>query len=727
MPFQFPRLLLALTLLCGLFVPFVHATERPKVGLVLGGGGARGAAHIGVLEELERLRIPVDCVAGTSMGALIAGAWASGLDPAAMRIAMRKADWSDMFQDNPDNTDVSLRTKRLAERYLAGSETGISPNGITTPPGVVSGQKIKLFFNQLVHAEAGERQIDKLALPVAIIATDIASGERVVFRDGSLTQAMRASMSVPGLMAPLVYQGRKLVDGGLVDNLPIQAVRDLCGAQVVIAVNVGSPLLKAREVTGLLSVSAQMVSLLTEQNVTRSIAELGERDIYIKPDLDGLSAADFDRSGDAADRGRAAAQASAALQGLAVDAPTYAAWQQRWQSVTEAETTVDAIEIVGAKSVNPAAVSRYLTQQVGAPLDVANLNRDLLRVYGEGYFEGVDYGVSQEGGRRLLRVMPLEKSWGPNYLRMGLNLNSSWKGLSSYSLRAAYHQTLLNALGGESLTWAELGSRTGFGAEYYQPLDPARSYFFEARGSLRREEYALFGDDLRISDFRNAVARLELAVGKNFALLGQAQIGWREERHRFRIETGLPLLPTNAQKVSGVQASVELDQRNQRHFASRGWSTKATWFESANRYYNLVSLGADGAFQMGDWVLGLRGRYAGSTHGVLPGQEVIKLGGFLKLSGFASEQLSGDKVSYAHVRGEHILGRMPLGLRGDMRVGVALEAGRIRKPLSEPNLTGRLDSVALYLGGDTPVGPVYVGLGRSSKGQTNVYFFIGTP
>lgn len=724
---QLSRLLFAFTLLGGLFAPIVHATERPKVGLVLGGGGARGAAHIGVLEELERLRIPVDCVAGTSMGALIAGAWASGLDPAAMRTAMGKADWNDMFQDNPDNTDVNLRNKRLAQHYLAASETGITPNGVTTPPGVVSGQKIKLFFNQLVHSDFGERQIEHLALPVAIIATDIASGERVVFRDGSLTQAMRASMSVPGLMAPLVYRGRKLVDGGLVDNLPVQEVRDLCGAQVVIAVNVGSPLLKASQVTGLLSVSAQMVSLLTEQNVTRSIAQLGAQDIYIKPDLEGLSAADFDRSGETADRGNAAALASKALQSLAVDATTYADWRQRWAPKPSDVPRIDAIDITGLNAVNPAVVTRYVTQKVGEPLDVSTLNRDLLRAYGEGYFEQVDYSVDQEEGRRMLRIMPVEKSWGPNYLRMGLNLSSTMKGFSSYSLRAAYQTTWLNKLGGEALMWGELGTNTGVGAELYQPLDPAQSYFVEARGSLRREAFSLFTDDLRISDFRNSVTKLELSVGKNLTLLGQARIGWREERHQFRTETGLPLLPTYPLKVSGVQASLELDQKRQLHFASQGWSVKATWFESADRNYNLVALSADNAFQMGDWVLGIRGKYAGSTRGELPAQEVIKLGGFLKLSGFASEQLSGDKVSYAHVRGERILGRMPLGLRGDLRAGIALEAGRIRKPLSEPSLTGRLDSIALYLGGETPVGPVYVGLGRSSRGQTNAYFFLGTP
>ena len=196
---------------------------------MLGGGGARGAAHIGVLEVLERLRVPVDCVAGTSMGALVAGAWAAGRS-ARRRCAanLPRADWNDMFQDNPDYADLNYRNKRLSQRFLPGSETGIKGLETVAPPGVVSGQKIKLFFNHLVRADAGERELQQLPLPVSMIATDIGTGERVVLRDGSVTQAMRASMSVPGLMAPLDYRGRKLVDGGLVDNLPIAEVRERC-------------------------------------------------------------------------------------------------------------------------------------------------------------------------------------------------------------------------------------------------------------------------------------------------------------------------------------------------------------------------------------------------------------------------------------------------------------------------------------------------------------------
>ncbi len=713
-------------LLSGLTV-VAGAVERPKVGLALGGGGARGAAHIGVLEELERLRIPVDCVAGTSMGALVAGAWAAGMDAATLRSEMGKADWNDLFQDNPGYNEINYRNKRLAKRFLPGSETGVTAGGLVTPPGVVSGQKIKLFFNQLVHSDAGERLIEHLALPVAIIATDIGTGERVVFRDGSLTQAMRASMSVPGLMAPLEYRGRKLVDGGLVDNLPVQEVRDLCGADIVIAVNVGSPLLAASEISGLLTVSTQMVSILTEQNVTQSLAKLKTSDIYIKPDLTGLTAAQFERSDEAADRGRTAAQAATALAALSVDTQSYAQWQGRWAPRSKEQSTVDSIEISGLKTVKPAAVERYLEQKTGEGLNVAQLNRNLLRAYGDGYYERVDYAVARQGDRNLLRITPVEKSWGPDYLRLGLNLNSTLTGRSTYSLRAAYQKTWLNSFGAELLTTAELGSNTGVSTEFYQPLDPAQRYFVYSAATVRRENLALFIDDLRISDYRNAMARLDLAAGTNVGMTGQIRLGWRHERQTVDIETGLPILKSDPLHTNGWLASWETDQKNQLHIATTGWSGKASWFESSAGDYNLLNLNLEGSYQFKDWVLGLRGSYAGSTYGSLPVQQMGRLGGFLNLSGFANDQLLGDRVSYGHLRAERILSRAPTGLSGDLRMGFAMEFGKVADPVSEPRRSGLLNSTVIYVRGETPFGPAYIALGQSSSGPVNAYFFIGTP
>ncbi|MEY3273204.1 MAG: hypothetical protein RLZZ341_2105, partial [Pseudomonadota bacterium] len=464
------------------------ADAAPRIGLVLGGGGARGAAHIGVLEELERLRVPVHCVAGTSMGALVAGAWVAGRSPAEMRAAMQAADWNEMFMDGAGDGELDLRARRLRQRFLPGSETGIVDGGAVAPPALVQGQRIKFFLNALVRAETGEPLIERLPLPLSIIATDIGTGERVVMRDGPLTEAMRSSMAVPGLLAPFTWRGRKLVDGGLVDNVPVRELRERCGADVVIAVNVGSPPLPAESIAGVLSITAQMVALLTEQNVGASLALLTPRDVLIRPDLGTITAADFARGRFLVAR-------------------------------------VDAIEVVGLVRVAPEVLLRHVRQRTGAPLDATTLATDLERAYGDGHYERLDYTVSREGGRTVLRLLPVEKAWGPDYLRVGLQLQSTLNQGSTYQLRAALQRTWLNPLGAELLLAAELGSVTGVKAEFMQPLLPSQRVFVDAVAEYRRERSDYFFLEQRIAEYRTVEKRLhELGLhARDAAELGRQQ------------------------------------------------------------------------------------------------------------------------------------------------------------------------------------------------------------
>src|SRR5438105_1477481 len=279
---------------------------RPRIGLVLGGGGARGGAHLGVLQVLEDLRVPVDCIAGTSMGALVGGAYAAGVAPADIRDLVARTDWVNIFDDSAGREQVNIRRKELNDRFYSGVELGVSADGIKFREGAVAGEKLKLFFNQLVRADLGDRPIEDLRMPLSIIATDIGTGERVAIRSGNLTSAMRASMSVPGLIAPVHRDGRKLVDGGLTDNLPIEEARELCNADVLIVVNVGSPLFKPQEITGVVTVLGQVANLLTEQNVERSLKLLKPDDVYIRPDMGDITATAFTRQLAAAKRGREA-------------------------------------------------------------------------------------------------------------------------------------------------------------------------------------------------------------------------------------------------------------------------------------------------------------------------------------------------------------------------------------------------------------------------------------
>jgi len=708
-------------------------TPRPRVGLVLGGGGARGAAHIGVLEVLEKMRVPIDCVAGTSMGGLVAGAYAGGLTPEIMREELAKADWDDLFQDDPTFSQQSFRKKARDKRFLPASETGVSADGMRYQSGIVTGQKIKLFFNQLIYDYLGEREIASLPLPLSIIATNIVNGERVVFREGSLSRAMRASMSVPGLMSPVEIDGEKLVDGGLVDNVPIGEARARCQADIVIAVNVGSPLLKADEIGSLLSVSAQMVNILTEQNVSRSLATLKPTDIYIKPDLEGITAGDFKRTAETADRGARAAEALAdRLRPLAVSETAYAAWSESIQIARRDAPKIDAIEIAGLQRVNPAVIERHLETRPGEAIDPNVVRSDLLRAYGDGYYENIDYALDNTlRGRNVLRVTPVEKSWGPDYLRYGVNLDTNFKVDSTYTLRLGYNKTWLNSLGGEILAFGEIGSRSGVGVDYYQPLDERQRYFLETNFRFGNRSTGIYENNDKLADYRITQTDVRLSGGINIGLLGQIHAGWQQTWYKAQIDTGSPLFPEESKDYNGWFAALALDQTDRLYFPTKGWSVNTRYFDSQTEDYSKLDADLRGYTSLGDWVFGTRLSYQGSPIGKLPYYDLGNLGGMLNMTAFAVGQLKGDDMSYGSVRAERIIGRLPLGLRGDMRLGVALEAAKVGRPFTETELKGWINSSAIYLGGETPLGPVYLGYGYSSSGSTggysNLYLFLGTP
>ncbi|HRH14008.1 MAG TPA: patatin-like phospholipase family protein [Azonexus sp.] len=731
--FKTSKSLIQRTLACGivgiaLCSTLTVAAERPRVGLVLGGGGARGAAHIGILEVLRENRIPVDCVAGTSMGGLVTGAFAAGLSPDEMLAAMGEADWRAMFNDSPPVEDLNPRIKYQSRRFIPGTELGVTKEGAQPLPAVVQGQKVKLFINRLVRSQYGEPLIEKMPIPVSIIATDLVTGDKIVFREGSMTHAMRATMSVPGLMAPVKDGDRLLVDGGLVDNVPIDEVRKSCNPDVVIAVSVGSPLMKANEIGGIFSVAGQMVNILTEQNVTRSIATLKSGDIYIKPDLDGITAAEFGRYAETAKRGRAAAMAMLPrLQALSVGEKQYHDWLATMTPVRGKLPVVDEVQIAGLKRVNPAYPDRYLKHYDGAPVDVDRVDKDMGLIYGDGLYDDVDFALLSTRDRNILRVTPVEKEFGPDYLRFGFNLNAVTSGPSTFNLRVAYQKTLLNSLGGEWLAGVQVGNEPAVFTEFYQPLDAERRFFLEPKLSFQRAPLYIYQNNKRIAEYAVDQASLDLMAGINVGLWGPVAIGWAERYRSAELQTGSPGLPTGGKSFGGFLAKLDFDQFDRLYVPSKGWSAHGSYFYAAGDGYDKAELDLRAAERFGDYILQGRVRGAGSFTGTLPVYDAVALGGFLNLSGFARAQIVGESLAYGSVRAEKIVGQLPLGLRGDMRVGVALEAGKVNGRYTETNLNGWQNSVTAYVGGETPIGVVYLGYGYSPNGVNNFYVFIGTP
>ncbi len=710
------------------------AASRPRVGLVLGGGGARGGAHLGVLEVLEELRVPVDCIAGTSMGALAGGAYAAGIAPADIIALVGRTDWITMFDDTAGRQAVNLRRKGIDDRFYSGLELGVSRQGLRFREGALAGEKLKLFFNQLVRSEFGERSIEDLALPLAIIGTDIGNGERVAIRKGNLTSAMRASMSVPGLMAPVPREGRKLVDGGLTDNLPVAEVKSLCGADIVIAVNVGSPLLKPEQVTGVVTVLGQVVNLLTEQNVEKSKALLTPRDIYIQPDLGDITATEFTRQVEAAERGRLAARAAQAELGrLSRPQREYLAWRDKVRaSAREAPAIIDKVEIAETRFVNPQTLRGGIRQKEGEPLDAKALATDLVTEYSQGDLHSLDYSVVREHDKTILRITPIEKPWGPDYLRFGLGLASDFRSESSYNFRALYRRTWLNPLGAEWLAGAQIGSVQSVNTEFYQPLDRRHRTFLRASASSGLRKLPLFFEGDRLAVYRIQENRVGLDAGVNIGVHGQASLGWTGRSIGSVLDTGIDLVPNLSQRVGGPTATVAIDTYDQPYFPTQGIKLDVTHFDATRVSdglgpYSRSEARFGAALSYGGFVVltGLEGGTA--LKGTLPLADAFTLGGPRRMTGFAYDQLLGGDYMFGRLETQYRLNFASPLYGITLIAGLTAETARMNKPLTETSLRGWQRSFGAYLAANTFLGPVYLGIADAKNGRGRVYLFIGSP
>ena len=282
-PATFVVLLLVLAALWTAPVALATESGRPRIGLALGGGGARGIAHIGVLKRLEEMRVPVDCIAGTSMGSIIGGLYASGMSLDQMSATLQDIDWPQIFTDGPPRADLPFRVKE-EQRVLLNAEVGLKQGKVQLPKGLLEGQNLLLLLEELSLPAASVHDFDKLRIPYRAVAADLATGEAVVLGSGELAKAMRASMSIPSALVPVELNGKILVDGGVANNVPVNVARELCRPDVIIAVNVGAPLAPADQLTSVLSVTEQLTNFLTVGNTNQQLRTLGRKDVLIVPE-----------------------------------------------------------------------------------------------------------------------------------------------------------------------------------------------------------------------------------------------------------------------------------------------------------------------------------------------------------------------------------------------------------------------------------------------------------
>jgi len=704
---------------------------RPRIALVLSGGGARGAAHVGVLKVLEELRIPVDCVVGTSMGAIVAGAFATGSTIPEMESLISGVRLRDLIVDDPPRREKPARRKADDRTNYVGPEIGLRDGQFRLQPGLVSGVGLEAVLRRAVKMK-GFVDFDRLPVPFRAVATDVEDGRMVVIREGEVAHAMRASLAIPGAIAPAQLDGRLLVDGMVVRNLPVDIGRELCG-DVVIAVDVGTPLMKRAELTSLLAVSQQMLSILTNQNVEESLAQITPSDVLIRVGLEGFTVADFDRLAEIAAAGEKAARAFAGeLARLSLPRDEYAALRAR-QIVLPARDSqpVDEIRVTGPTRVNPDVVAGMMETRPGEVPDPAKLDRDMQRVYGSGDFEHVDYRFIEEKGKRVLAVEALEKSWGPDFLRFGLTLSSDFTTNSYFNLLGSYRATWLNALGGEFRGDLQVGRTNRLLTELYQPLVANRYLFVAPRLEAQTAPIDLFVGRQRVARYDARYARAGLDVGTQFWRYGELRAGVLGGRLDADLDTGpLIIAPRNGVQQGAYTARLLFDQLDSLTFPRSGVGATVNVFASqphlgADDRYTKWDADVLGAYSIGNHTLQLGAKAGGSLGGDLPSYDQFSLGGFQQLSGLKSFQLYGDDLTFG--RATYLYRLSEGGFFQGAYLGLSLEAGRISKPLVPSNESGLQHGGALFVATDTPLGPVYVGYGIASGGNRTAYFMVGRP
>jgi NTE family protein len=707
------------------------ASKRPRIGLVLSGGGARGAAHIGVLKVLEELRVPVDCIAGTSMGAVVGGAFAAGTTPQAMQDLIARTDWDTVFTDSPPRAEILARRKQDDYKGLFAPEFGVRDGGLVVQSGVVAGVTIESFLRQLADPAVGINDFSRLPVPFRAVATDIVTGAPVVLEHGSLMLAMRASMAIPVAVAPVEIEGRLLVDGGIANNLPIDMVRGHC-ADVIIAVNISTPAMQRREITSALSMVGQLMNLLGKERVDQQLAAMTPRDVLVAPELGDISAASFERQLEAIAIGEQAARAAAqALRRYSLPPEDYAAVRLRQVRVGQALGQVDAVRFDGLQRTSPEVLESLVQSRPGTALDAATLAADMRRIYGRGDFEAVDYRIDRGPAGRTLVVPVREKSIGPDYLRFGLSLLSDFSEEHSYNVLFSYRRTWLNRRGGEWASELQVGRDTYAYTEFYQPLDHAQRFFVAPYARVGRSTAGIYVGDDRVATYRIGERRLGLDLGTALGTWGELRLGWLDRKVEGRVSTGDPVYPNLDDSTRGVRLQLFGDSHDAPWFPRSGTRVAASAFfatqtaQGAPSYHRLEGLWS-GAYSVREHTMTLSAAGGTGAGTRLPVYDGFVLGGPFRLSGYAPGQFAGQNYAFGSVRYYNQRARLPTLLGTGAFIGASAEVGKVGHQY-QGGSTGTLWSGSLFLAAETFLGPAFFGVGFGGGGHRALYLMLGAP
>jgi NTE family protein len=705
---------LVTAVLVALALPLVAQEHRPKIGLALSGGGAKGFAHVGVLKVLEEMNVPIDYVAGTSMGAVVGALYASGMSPEEIEKSCAEIDWNDALDDSTAYTKLVFRRKQDIARYPSTVEFGRNRDGkFKMANAYRTGQKLSFLLGRFLYPVLDQHDFTKLPIPFAAIATDLETGEPVLLSSGNIAEAVRASMSIPGVFTTVEIDGKILVDGGTAMNVPVEAVRAM-GADIVIAIDIGAPLSKREELSSSLSIMNQLSTMLTRGNMTRSLAKA---DLVLTPDITGYGTFDFAKSAEITKLGVVEANAKRAeLQKYAIDGPKL----ERTRLGREREFVVDTISVVGNKFVAEDFVRTQMKTLAGKPLDLDVLEDDVQRLYGYGDFNGISFSIDSSQGTNNLVIRVTEKPWGPNYVRTGLAFSASNQDVN-VDLLFNLSKRWINERGGEWRTDVGLGQRRVFETEIYQPRQFDKPGFVSAALSYQAGYLDLYSDNDAIARFDQDDLKLTADLGLQFGTKGEARLGLFFRSANGDVEIGLPQIGDYDEDYGGLRAKVQIDTRDNPFIPLHGADLQleaVSAFESlgADDDYTVVRLDTTGYSSIGRSTVLYGLQLADTVSGFSSALEWSWLGGLFNHSGYAPNQLYGSASAVARAGWYFELAELTSVVGRGLYAGALVEGGDTYNELGDIDLGELKYSYTGWLGINTNYGPVFVAV---SKGSTN--------
>jgi NTE family protein len=722
------------------------AQARPKIGLALGGGGAKGAAHIGVLRVLEQHNIPIDFIAGTSIGSVVGGLYASGLTVDEIEKIILETPWEDGYSDRIPRGDLPWRAKQHSDQFNIPLEIGIQNGQLKIPSGLLYGQEASSLLREALGEHPSFDSFDNLAIPYRATATDLANYKAVIISKGHLISAMRASSSVPGALAPEEIDGLLLVDGGITKNLPVDVVREM-GADIIIAVDIGTELLPKEALGSTFAVMAQMSSFLTNSNAILQRALLTTDDVLIKPDIDGLSTTDWSKTEETILRGEAAANKQRQqLTLLSLDNESYRAHlahvqEGRMRLLARLEKPVTHITLNKKTPLSDDIILDKLNLSAGKHIDAATINVAIARLYSTDEFQRVDAFTLLDGDKKTLQVVVEEKAWGPNFLQFGIGWENDFNNNSYLNFDMAYTLGNLTKNGGEWRSELEMGSQPSFDTEFYLPLDSRREFYSSSRYAFSSFEWDVYVEDSPLVPIDQQYHSISQGVGYNFFPQGFTELGITSDVGAF--SDPILLEGTINYFTYGGYLKFGFDTLNSINFPTQGSYFTFNAFlrneevddhpvitkkEDVSQIMSLViDVNWKGALKFGNHAVVAKASYSEAfTDDDNESVYISYLGGFLNLSGYGKNALAGAKKSFIAGIYQFDLGRSLLNLEQfPLYLGFSLEAGNVWQQDEETEHDNLIFSGSTYLGTDTSLGPIALGYGKTNTNEQAFYFYLG--